>query len=226
MVETSARPVKRPANSERTRARILDAAEALFADRGYYGVSLRDITQAAGVQLALANYHFGSKEELFRHVIGRRGHEHVETLSAALDQVIADAGEQPPVLETIIRAFFAPVVDRVVRGDEGWQNYIRLLAQVSNVRQQENFLSPVTEFYDDTARRFIAQIARALPGMDATTRHWAFYFYQAAIVHILTQSGLVDRQSDGLCRSDDLDGILEKLVPFIAAGFERLAKPA
>ncbi len=224
MLESPERRVKRPASSERTRTRILDAAEALFADRGYYGVSLRDITQAAGVQLALANYHFGSKEELFRHVIGRRGHEHVATLRTALDQVIADAKDQPPQLEKIIRAFFAPVVDRVMRGGEGWGNYIRLLAQVSNVRQQENFLSPVTEFYDDTARRFIDQIARSLPDMAPASRHWAFYFYQAAIVHILTQSGVVDRQSDDLCRSDDLDSILEKLVPFIAAGFERLAR--
>ena len=52
--------------------RILDAAEQLFAQRGFYGVSLRDITQAAGVDVALVAYHFGGKRELFTAVFERR----------------------------------------------------------------------------------------------------------------------------------------------------------
>ena len=40
----------------------MDAAEKLFARRGFHGTSLRDITGAAGVDLALVNYHFGSKK--------------------------------------------------------------------------------------------------------------------------------------------------------------------
>ncbi|MGH8309797.1 MAG: TetR family transcriptional regulator, partial [Steroidobacteraceae bacterium] len=40
--------------------RILDAAEQLFARRGFHGVSVRDITSEAGVDVALVNYHFGS----------------------------------------------------------------------------------------------------------------------------------------------------------------------
>ena len=51
--------------------RILDAAERLFAQRGFYGVSLRDITQAAGVDVALVGYHFGGKRELFAAVFER-----------------------------------------------------------------------------------------------------------------------------------------------------------
>ena len=41
---------------------ILDAAESLFADRGYFGVSVREITDAASTRLAAVNYHFGTKE--------------------------------------------------------------------------------------------------------------------------------------------------------------------
>ena len=44
--------------SQATRERILDAAERLFAERGFYGVSVRDITGAASVDVALASYHF------------------------------------------------------------------------------------------------------------------------------------------------------------------------
>ena len=51
---------------------ILDAAEALFAAHGYDGVTLRAIAKRAGVDVALANYHFGPKRELFDAVLMRR----------------------------------------------------------------------------------------------------------------------------------------------------------
>ena len=47
-----------------TRLAILNAAERCFGEAGFDGVSLRTITEVAGVDLALANYHFGSKDNL------------------------------------------------------------------------------------------------------------------------------------------------------------------
>ena len=42
-----------------TKTKILDAAEILFADKGFNGTSLREITSQAEVNLAAVNYHFG-----------------------------------------------------------------------------------------------------------------------------------------------------------------------
>src|SRR6202012_6263130 len=50
--------------SDQTRTSILDAAERLYADRGFSDVPRRDIVAAANVNLAAVNYHFGSKDEL------------------------------------------------------------------------------------------------------------------------------------------------------------------
>src|SRR3981081_4013505 len=55
-----------------TKTRILDAAELLFMEHGFEATSLRQLTSAAGVNLAAVNYHFGSKEELFQAVLTRR----------------------------------------------------------------------------------------------------------------------------------------------------------
>lgn len=51
--------------------RILDAAEELFADRGFAETSLRMITSRAKVNLAAVNYHFGSKKSLIQAVFAR-----------------------------------------------------------------------------------------------------------------------------------------------------------
>ena len=50
------------------RERIMCEAEALFAERGFYAVTIREITKAARCNLAAVNYHFGSKENLYMEV--------------------------------------------------------------------------------------------------------------------------------------------------------------
>ncbi|MDA0630469.1 MAG: helix-turn-helix domain containing protein, partial [Proteobacteria bacterium] len=54
------------------REELLDAAEALFAERGFEKTSIRDITNHLGVRLAAVNYHFDSKYNLLVEVIHRR----------------------------------------------------------------------------------------------------------------------------------------------------------
>ena len=61
-----------PENGKDTKDRILDAAESLFADRGFGATSMRAITSAADANLAAVNYHFGSKESLIEAVFARR----------------------------------------------------------------------------------------------------------------------------------------------------------
>jgi AcrR family transcriptional regulator len=45
--------------------RLLEAAERLFLERGYDGVSVRELTEAAGVNVASVNYYYGGKQGLF-----------------------------------------------------------------------------------------------------------------------------------------------------------------
>jgi len=58
-------------NGPRTREAVLDAAERLFADRGYESTSLTDVGGAAGVSRGTPGYFFGSKERLYRAVLER-----------------------------------------------------------------------------------------------------------------------------------------------------------
>jgi AcrR family transcriptional regulator len=52
---------------------IMEAAEKLIAERGFDGTSVRDIAEAAGVNLAMISYYFGSKEKLMEAIFRHRG---------------------------------------------------------------------------------------------------------------------------------------------------------
>lgn len=58
----------RPASRAATRQRLLDAACALFAERGWHGTRVQDVCRAADANIAAVNYHFGGKEGLYRAV--------------------------------------------------------------------------------------------------------------------------------------------------------------
>ena len=58
-------------NATRSRAAILDAAERLFAERGYDATSLHDVGAAAGVSRGTPGYFFGSKPDLYQAVLER-----------------------------------------------------------------------------------------------------------------------------------------------------------
>ncbi len=63
---------QRRGGREQTTATILDAAEELFAQRGYTAVTVRDIAAAAGVSHALVHRYLGSKEQVYRATLSRR----------------------------------------------------------------------------------------------------------------------------------------------------------
>jgi AcrR family transcriptional regulator len=64
--------MKKNGKNDVTRERLLDKAEALFAQKGYHAVSVRELTAAAKCNLAAVNYHFGNKQNLYHAVFRER----------------------------------------------------------------------------------------------------------------------------------------------------------
>ena len=206
--------------SQATRERILDAAEKLFAERGFHGVSIRDVTGAADVDVALAAYHFGNKQGLLETVVMRRAADLNDERLARLDAVLDSSGKKQPQLEDIIDAFTHPLLDRSSRGSAGWKSYFALIAEVNNSPEFGGVL--MTRFFDPVVQRFIQAIRLALP--DATDRdiYWAYHFLSGALTLTFAETGRIDKLSGGACKSSDLDSVHERLVPFCAAGFRAL----
>lgn len=200
--------------------RILDAAEYLFARHGFYGVSVRDITKAAEVDVALVSYHFGGKRELFAAVFQRRAEQLNPERLAMLENVRRGALPGTPTVEQIVNAFTHPLLERSARGGPGWKSYFALVAQVNNSPEWGPVL--MTQHFDPLVERFIAVLREALPGCEAQDIYWGYQFLTGALTLTFAETGRIDRLSGGLCTSSDLDSVHERLAPFVAAGFQAL----
>jgi AcrR family transcriptional regulator len=205
-----------------TRDRILNAAERLFAQRGYYGVTIRQITREAGVDVALASYYFGPKADMFRAVLARRADELHGAILRSLDEAAALAGGQPPGVEALIRAFTQPSIDRLVRGGDGWRDYIHLMAGLYSSQQSE-FLAAMNEMYLPALRRFMELVRRSVPTASERSVTLSFYMLLTSVIGIYSEAAGLDGLSEGAIRSTDFDAILDHLAPFFAAGFHRMA---
>ncbi|MFH1708666.1 MAG: TetR/AcrR family transcriptional regulator [Planctomycetota bacterium] len=108
-------PLSRPdGRSTATRARILNAAGELFADKGYGDTTVRDICARARVNLASVNYHFRGKEKLLAEV-ARHG---FETMHAkyAVDHKLAGLTDPNRRLRQFIWNMLAPRHDPELPG--------------------------------------------------------------------------------------------------------------
>jgi AcrR family transcriptional regulator len=70
---------------------IMEAAEKLFADKGFEGTSVRDIAEGAGVNLAMISYYFGSKEKLMEAMFDHRASSSI----LQLEEMIQDKNLSP-----------------------------------------------------------------------------------------------------------------------------------
>jgi AcrR family transcriptional regulator len=87
---------------------ILEAAERLFANRGFVGSSVRDIAQEAGVNVAMIAYYFGSKEKMLLAIFSHR----IAVARMALESLLADKNLTP--FEKLER-FVENTVDRMLQ---------------------------------------------------------------------------------------------------------------
>ena len=209
-----------PATTKRDR--ILNAAEELFARHGYDGVTLRQIAKVADVDVALANYHFGRKQQLFEITFQRRA-EILNTLRLEALQEAQSRADGDPGLEDIISAFLKPIQALQSSGDKGWLNYLALVAYVNASSTWGHVL--MHKSFDPLVSRYIEAFQKALPDVSLEKIHWAYHYLSGGLTLTLAQTGRIDRLSEGLCHSSDTQTAYDLMIPFMVAGFEGICRP-
>ena len=133
-----------------TRERLLDAAEQLFLEKGFQGTSTRDITEAAGANLAAVNYHFRSKQDLMVAVAERVVAPILRDQVSRLDELQGRAA--PPTVAELVSAYVTPMVEQ--RERRGGEQIARFIGQ----SMYEDFES-VRRVVDPVEGRFRAALA-------------------------------------------------------------------
>lgn len=200
--------------------RILDVAEELFALRGYDGVTLRQIANGAGVDVALASYHFGKKIDLFNAVFQRRAVELNESRLSALRACQDSSGKAGPSVEQIIEAFLRPLEIAQETGDKGWTNYLALIAYINNSPYWGKRM--MSKLFDKLVLEFIDALRKALPDARDEDLFWCYHNLSGALTLTLAQTGRIDTLSGGSCRSSDFRAAYDHMIPFTAAGFRQV----
>lgn len=211
-----------------TKERILDAAERLFAERGFAATSLRAITAAAQVNLAAVNYHFHSKEALLQAVYARRivpvNQERLKLLRA----VVARAGRRPPPLEAVLEAFIAPALRLQDEMAERRAAFQRLMGRMF-AEPDERLRSIFKDQFAEVGFSFYAALGKALPKLPPAELGWRLQFTIGAMAHTLLGARLLSPIAGERGAAPDAEGTIRRLVSFVAAGLRgpvRAANPA
>lgn len=156
-------------SSRNTKARLLDAAEQLYTRSGPDSLSLRDLTEHAGVNLAAVNYHFGSKNALVCAMVARRLDVINESRLAELTRLEAALGDQlrsEHIMTVLAKSLMQDSFD-IIEAPEQRDFMIRVGTDLSQPLRQ--FL---TQRYAHVETRFVTAFCRSTPWLDAETVRW------------------------------------------------------
>ncbi|OUS23252.1 TetR family transcriptional regulator [Thalassotalea sp. 42_200_T64] len=199
-----------------TKTKILNAAEILFAEKGFTATSLREITSDAEVNLAAVNYHFGSKKELIKALMKR----YLDQLSPVLVSALVKVNEQElkPTLEQVFTAFVEPLLSLNDYRENGTSIFLQLLGR--SYTDSQGFLRWfITTNYPGIIDNFVTAVHRAYPELSTEDIFWRLHFTMGTAVFTMSSTGaLIDIAENDFCEKVDVAGVIYRIIPYVAAG--------
>lgn len=204
----------RPEGASNLRDVILDAAEELFANLGFAGTTMREVSEQARVTQALITYYFGSKYGLFEEVFLRRGSaisdERLKNLQALQEQ-----GGAVPVRE-IVRAFLLPTV--VLRTSLQGRHFLRLQARL-HTEPPEISYALRDRAYGTSTQRYVDALKEAVPGLSDLDANWRITLMVGTYLYAFSDSHrMEERLPDGQYDPDDWQSLIEQVTSFVVGG--------
>lgn len=161
-------------SSETTRERILRAAERIYAASGFHGMSLRDVTLLAGVNLAAVNYHFGSKDKLILAMADRRITPINSERMERVKELRSRHGEQAIPLQDLVAALVDPMLKALRQSRNNRAIMVRLVAQMM-IDDPKRFSQIHRVFYKDVLDCYHEELQRTLPHLTAHQVYTRFF---------------------------------------------------
>jgi AcrR family transcriptional regulator len=200
-----------------TKERILHTAARLFSERGFDNVSLRDITTAAGANIAAVNYHFGSKvsllTEVFEEYAAPVNIARMKLLDECAHRETNDAPKVAEVLWALIYpAFHAP--DGGVKGE-----YFRRMLGRLSASSNPDVRRILFNTFDNVSKIFVELMSRACPDLPHEELFWRLSCIYGAMMYAQADNGRIRTLAGGSFDSTNMDDALKYIIPFLTAGF-------
>jgi AcrR family transcriptional regulator len=161
----------------------MDAAEALFIERGYEGTSIRDVARRARSHLGTLHYFWGNKDALFRAVCARR-FEAIQAEQLRRLRACRAAGTAAGV-DAVVRALIEPPL-LVADAGAAERDAVRLLYGRALTEPSAAVMRSVRELFRESTRLFVTLLRARCRGLDARQFYWrltcalgAFIFAQS-----------------------------------------------
>lgn len=143
-----------------TRKRILLAAEKLFAEHGFDGVSMRSLAAAGDAQLASLHYHFGSKLDLYRAIWVYRFHDPILKQAVSAWSDLDYSRPAPDVVRVLVERYLS--VPLKLAKTSGSTNFLVILSREGfDPKASERGL--IREFVEPAQKVIESAFAKALP---------------------------------------------------------------
>ncbi|PJL10861.1 TetR family transcriptional regulator [Stenotrophomonas maltophilia] len=201
-----------------TKDRILGAAEELFAQHGFAGTSLRQVTSQADVNIAAVNYHFGSKENLVNEVFRRRMDE---MTGARLAQLERARNEHPGQLRPVLAAFVEPAL-ALAQDRQNGGAFVRVIAR-AYAEKNDNLRKFLSDHYGHVLRAFGKAIAECVPDLSKEELYWRLDFLAGSLTYAMADFGLIKRPA-GVTETAHRAHAAHELIHFAEAGFRAAAR--
>ena len=198
-----------------TKNRILDAAEVLFAERGFADTSMRLITSEADVNLASVNYHFGSKKEMIQAVLDRYLSLFMPDLNARLRVLMEQ--EQLTLLQ-LFESFVEPLMKLSAVRANGPAIFMQLLGR-GYIDSQGHLRRFITAHYGPILQRITQAIYKANPALSPADLFWRLHFTLGNVVFTMASAdALRDIALADFGQQLDVEGLVRNVIPYLASG--------
>ncbi|MEL6160889.1 MAG: TetR/AcrR family transcriptional regulator [Cyanobacteria bacterium J06623_5] len=174
------------ASSLETKEQILDVAEREIAVHGYAGTTLRNVVSKAKVNLAAVHYHFGSKQDLFRAVLGRISQPIVTMHLAELEDLMNLAAE-PPSVESILKAYLRSSFVVVLESQETYPMRSQFVGRCRT--EPAPVQSIAEEQFRPSTEKFLDALQRALPDQSRSQLTWKLDLVVTSLIRVLGEAG-------------------------------------
>ena len=202
--------------SKQTKARIIEAAEYLFALQGYRQTSMREITARADVNLASVNYHFGSKKNLIQAVLKRYFDVMMPQIDEALAKLVPSVGRKG--VEQVLQNLKGPLLNLNAVQPDGTEMFVQLLGK-GYTESQGHLRRFIMGNYGETVQTILAMLRTALPAIPADELFWRLHFAIGSFVFSMASSqALKDIAKADYQQDIDIADVIEHLFPFVAQG--------